>query len=267
MIVIKLGGSEGVDIPRFLESLTRVPEPYILVHGANVEMDALSRSLGIEPRLVSSSSGHISRYTDHDAMDVFLMAYCGKANKRIVEHLQRLGVNAVGLSGIDGAIARGRRKPHIRIIEDGKPKVLHEDYTGSIEQIDRRLLDLLLSNGYVPVLSPPALSHEGEAINVDGDKLAVELAVAFQADSLFIFSNTAGLLADVDDPSSTISEVPLDRLDEFLVMARGRMKTKVRAAADAARRGVGRVVLAGANDPDPLHACLTGSGTTLKGAP
>jgi acetylglutamate/LysW-gamma-L-alpha-aminoadipate kinase len=198
-------------------------------------------------------------------MDLFLMAYCGKVNKRIVERLQALGVNAVGLSGMDGSIIRGRRKPRIRVVENGKPKMLEGDYAGSIEEVDTRLLTLLLQNGFVPVLTPPALSHEGAAINVDGDKLAMEVAVALHADKLLIFSNTAGLLADVNDPDSAVSKIDLDRLDESLALAQGRMKKKVLAAAGAVERGVGEVILADANADDAVRAALNGKGTHIRG--
>jgi [amino group carrier protein]-L-2-aminoadipate 6-kinase len=264
LVVIKLGGSAGIDVDRFLADLSRHDGPYILVHGANVELDALSRRLGIEPRLVTSSTGQVSRYTDQETMDLFLMVYCGKVNKRIVETLQANGVKAIGLSGLDGGIARGRRKPRIRVVENGKQKVLDGDYAGSIEEIDTRLLHLLLDHGYVPVVAPPALSRDGEAINVDGDKLAMEIAVALGASALLVFSNTNGLLANLDDPASTVPVIDIDRLDEPLALAQGRMKKKVIAAADAVQRGVGEVVLASANQPNALEAALGGAGTHVR---
>lgn len=263
-LVIKLGGSAGIDVERFLADLASVPIPFVLVHGANVELDNLMRRMGKEPRLVTSSTGQVSRYTDRETLDLFLMAYCGKVNKRMVETLQRLGVNAVGISAMDGAIAVGRRKPRIRVVENGKTKMLEGDYAGSIEEVDTRLLELLLANGYLPVLTPPALSRDGEAINVDGDKLAMELAVAIRASRLLIFSNTPGLLKDLDEPDSIIPEIRLDDLDAGLEAARGRMKKKVMAAAGAVRRGVGEVVLADANAPQPVQSALAGQGTRIR---
>lgn len=263
--VIKLGGSAGIDTDRFLADLARLEGPYVVVHGANVELDALTRRLGLTPRLVTSSTGQVSRFTDAETMDLFLMTYCGKVNKRIVERLQSLGVNAVGLSAMDGRIAAGRRKPRIRIVEDGRSRMLDGDYAGSIEEIDTRLLELLLDGRYVPVLTPPALSRDGEAINVDGDKLATEVAVALGASTLMVFSNTPGLLRDPDDRNTTVPRVPLEHLDEALALARGRMKKKVLAAADAVRRGVGTVVLADANREDAVRAALAGAGTRIGG--
>ena len=274
LIVVKLGGSAGIDLDRFLAGLAELhtswpaaqdaPLQLVLVHGANVELDALMRQVGVEPRIVTSSTGQVSRFTDAATMDLFLMAYCGKVNKRIVETLQRHGVNAVGLSAMDGAVARGRRKPRIRIVENGKPKMLDGDYAGSLETIDTHLIRLLLDGRYLPVLTPPALSYEGEAINVDGDKLAMELAVALGAARLLIFSNTPGLLRDLDDPTSTVPEIALGDLEGSLALAQGRMKKKVLAAADAVRRGVGEVILADANRPNAIAAALHGEGTHIS---
>jgi acetylglutamate/LysW-gamma-L-alpha-aminoadipate kinase len=269
-LVIKLGGSVGIDVERFLAAVARFriqrgdSAEIVLVHGANAELDALTRRMGMEPRLVTSSGGQVSRYTDQETMDLFLMTYCGRVNKRIVETLRRYGANAVGLSGMDGGTIQGKRKPRIRVVDNGKAKVLEGDYAGSIDTVDTRLVELLLAEGFVPVLTPPGISHEGDAINVDGDKLAMELAVALKASRLLVFSNTAGLLRDLRDPTSTVSAVDLERLDEFLDMAKGRMKKKVLAASEAVRRGVGEVILADANADDPIETALAGGGTHVR---
>ncbi len=263
VLVIKIGGSKGVDLGRFLADVPNVHEPMVLVHGANWELNQVSEQLGHPPRMVTSSTGQVSRYTDRQTMEVFMMVYCGKVNKTIVETLQASGVNAVGLSALDGGIARGRRKPRIRVIEDGRPKVLDGDYAGSIEEVDTRLLRLLLDSGYLPVLTPPALSRDGEAINVDGDKLAMELAVALRADKLLIFSDTPGLLRDVRDESSLIRRVERDELDGAMAVAEGRAKKKVLAAGEAIKRGVGQVAFADGRVDGAIRAALSGAGTVI----
>ena len=263
MLVIKLGGSVGLNYEAFLDDLARVEEPAIFIHGGNAEFDRVSKQLGLEPRHVTSSSGQSSRFTDRETLDVMLMVYCGKINKHLVEGLQRRGVNAVGLSAIDGRIATGRRKPAIRVIEDGKPKMLRGDYAGSIEEVDTTLLTVLLGAGFLPVLTPPAFGREGEAINVDGDKLATELAVALGADQLLVFSNTPGLLADVQDEESLVTSISLANMAEAQAMAQGRAKKKVSAAQDAIERGVGRVIFADARVDRPISRALDGAGTTI----
>jgi acetylglutamate/LysW-gamma-L-alpha-aminoadipate kinase len=151
------------------------------------------------------------------------------------------------------------------VVEDGRPRMLDGDYAGSIEEIDTGLLRLLLENGYVPVLTPPAASREGDAINVDGDKLAMEVAVALGAESLLIFSNTPGLLADLSDPASTVRRIDPDQPEVGLEHAQGRMKKKVLAAVDAVKRGVGEVILADANAENAIEAALAGAGTRVGG--
>jgi acetylglutamate/LysW-gamma-L-alpha-aminoadipate kinase len=180
--------------------------------------------------------------------------------------LQARSVNAVGLTGMDGAIARGKRKDAIRVVEDGKPKVLRGDYAGSLTGIDTRLLDLLLANEYLPVLTPPALSMAGEAINVDGDKLALRLALALGASALVLLSNTAGLLADLDDADSLIRQIDVaddDSVTAAMSAAGGRMKKKVQAGVDAVRSGIPTVVFGDARRQQPVSAALAGHGTTV----
>jgi len=268
MLVIKLGGSRGIDTEAFISDLAAVVrggERVVFVHGGNKELDDLCERLGIPVRQVTSATGQVSRFTDAETMDAFLMAYAGRINKRLVEKLQALGVNAVGLTAMDGRIAVGRRKSAIRILEEGKPKMLHGDFAGSIETIDPTLPRLLVENGYLPVLTPPAISTDGEAINVDGDKLAMELAVALGADALLIFSNTPGLLADVNDEASLVRHIPFTgAMDEAaLSMAQGRMKKKVLSAFSALKGGVGQVVFADARVAEPVQRALRGEGTVI----
>jgi acetylglutamate/LysW-gamma-L-alpha-aminoadipate kinase len=269
VLVVKLGGSAGIDPAPTLDDLAALwpGQRVVLVHGANAALDAFMRAQGKEPRLVTSASGQVSRFTDQETMDDFLAIYAGRANKRLVEGLQARGVNAAGLSGIDGAIARGTRKDALRVVQDGKPKVLRGDYAGSLTAIDTRLPALLLDNGYLPVLTPPALSQHGEAINVDGDKLALRLALALEAEAFVILSNTAGLLRDVDDPASLIRHIDTDddhAVEAALSAAGGRMKKKVLAGVEAVRAGIPTVVFGDARLERPIARALAGQGTVMS---
>src|ERR671910_1885529 len=233
MLVIKIGGGAAIcegGYTNFAEDLATIAEPVVVVHGGNAAFSALSRQLGMPPRMITSSSGRVTRYTDSATMDAMLMAYCGKVNKRLVATLRSAGVNAVGLSAIDGGIAVGRRKPTLRGAEEGKTRVFRDDHAGTIEAVDATLLRLLMENGYVPVLTPPALAEGGVPINVDGDKLALELAEALGAEGLLFFSDTPGLLADKDDESTLIREIDASSPESALAAAGGRMVVKVEAA-------------------------------------
>jgi acetylglutamate/LysW-gamma-L-alpha-aminoadipate kinase len=152
----------------------------------------------------------------------------------------------------------------LRGTEEGKQRVFRDDHAGTLETIDARLVRLLLDAGYLPVLTPPALSGDGTPINVDGDKLALELAVALGAEGLFFFSDTPGLLADRGDESSLIREIDASAPAEALAAAGGRMVVKVEAALGAIERGVGRVVFADGRADDPIGRALAGEGTVVR---
>ena len=260
MLVIKIGGSL-TDLDPLLADVAACREPLVLVHGANRELNELSTRLGHPPRMVTSERGEVSRFTDTATMDHFLMAYAGKQNKRIVERLRALGANAVGLTAMDGGIAVGRRKPDLRIKDGEKTKVLHGDHSGTIERIEPRLLRLLLDGGYLPVITPPAISHEGVAINVDGDRLAMEVATALEAERLLIFADTPGFLRDVADERSVIPLIRLDDVDGVAGYAQGRARVKLLAAAQAIRRGIQAVGLLDGRGEHPLTRAFEGAGT------
>ncbi|MDQ3780311.1 MAG: [LysW]-aminoadipate kinase [Chloroflexota bacterium] len=267
MLVIKIGGGDAIGAggyANFAADLAELNRPAVIVHGGNAEFSRLSRELGMPPRMITSASGRVTRYTDAATIDVMLMAYAGKVNKRLVATLQAAGVNAVGLSAIDGRIARGRRKPVLRGTEDGKTKVLRDDHAGTLEEVEPRLIRLLLDAGYLPVLTPPALGEEGMPINVDGDKLALELAIALGADGLLFFSDTPGLLANRDDERSLIREIDASAPEAALAAAAGRMTVKVEAALGAIARGVGQVVFADGRAEHPVQRALAGEGTVVR---
>jgi acetylglutamate/LysW-gamma-L-alpha-aminoadipate kinase len=267
MLVIKVGGSRGInydavcaDLAELIKNGTRA----VLVHGGSDETNAISERLGKPPHMVTAASGYTSRYTDRETLEIFEMVYCGKMNTMIVEKLQRLGVNAVGLSGVDGRLWEGTRKSSITIVENGKRKVLRDDFTGRVERVNTALVDLLLDHGYTPVLSPPAISFEGEAINVDGDRAAAILASSMKADSLIILSNVPGLLRDVHDEASLIPQIAQNEVENFAGFAQGRMKKKVLGAKEALEAGVRRVIFADARVDRPIHGALEGRGTVIR---
>jgi acetylglutamate/LysW-gamma-L-alpha-aminoadipate kinase len=267
MLVVKIGGGSGTQIDPAVADLTglvRSGRKVLLVHGASGETNLLAEKLGRPPRFVTSVSGIESRYTDRETLEIFKMAYCGKANKTVVEAFQRRGVNAVGLSGLDGRIFEGKRKDTLTILEGGKRKVLRGDYTGRVERVNTGLLALLLDHGYLPVLCPPASSYEGEAVNVDGDTAAAQVAAALKAEDFVLLSNVPGLLRDLRDPASLVARIPAKAIEDFMPLAQGRMKRKLMAAAIALSAGVGRVILAGANVDAPVTAALAGHGTVIQ---
>ena len=268
MIVIKVGGGEGVNtesVCQDVAELARQGQQVVLVHGGSHETNVISEKLGHPPVFVTSVSGHSSRYTDRETLEIFVMVTAGKINKLLVERLQQLGVNAFGLSGIDGRLLEGRRKAFLQIREGGKRKILRGEFSGVIEKVNADILTTLLGAGYVPVVAPQAISYESEALNVDGDRAAAAIAAALKAETLVILTNVPGLLRDVEDEGSLIEEIPQGRAEEYLDrFAQGRMKRKVLGATEALQEGVGQVILADGRHDKPVLTALTGQGTVIK---
>jgi len=269
MIVVKVGGSEGIDLAAVcadIAGLHKEGQALVLVHGGSHRTNVVAEQLGHPPKFVTSVSGFTSRRTDRETLRIFEMVYCGEVNKGIVEMLQAAGANAIGLSGIDGRLLEGKRKDAIKIIENGRRRVLRDDYTGTVEKVNTALLSLLLDSGYLPVVTPPAISTESEAINVDGDRAAAMIAAAMRAEQLIILSNVPGLLREFPDEGTLIRHIDPARAQEFMEHAQGRMRIKVLGAMEALEMGVGRVVFADGRVASPVRNALAGGGTVIGSA-
>jgi acetylglutamate/LysW-gamma-L-alpha-aminoadipate kinase len=122
----------------------------------------------------------------------------------------------------------------------------------------------LLDSGYTPVVAPLAVSHEGDALNVDGDRVAAEIAAALQATTLVILSNVPGLLRSFPDESTMIQHIKPEHAHEHLDQyAKGRMKKKLLGAVEALNGGVEKVIIADGRVTRPLHRALAGQGTVI----
>jgi acetylglutamate/LysW-gamma-L-alpha-aminoadipate kinase len=267
LIVVKIGGTSGVkfssvcmDAAQQIQGGARL----VLVHGGSQAATALGENLGYPPRFVTSPSGFTSRYTDLRTLEIFTMAVNGKLNSQLVEILQKLGVNALGISGLDGRLLAAKRKAAIRIVENGKQKVLRDDYTGKITTVNTPLLTTILDGGYTPVIAPLAISSKGETLNVDADRAAAMLAAALQADVLLLLTAAPGLLSEYPDESSLIPELSLDQLKQAFGFAKRRMKKKILGAQEALRGGTSKVIISDGRIDDPISKALAGMGTWIS---
>jgi len=266
MLIIKAGGGRAIDweeIGRDVSELRRT-EPLVLVHGASARRDRLAARLGVEVRTVESPSGVTSVYTDDESLDIFLMAYAGLANKRIVETLQRRGVNAVGLSGADGGLWRARRKAEILEKKGGRIRLLRGNLSGRVNSVNADLVRLLLDAGYLPVICAPALSHDLRIVNTDNDTAAAVMAGALGCRRMVALFEAPGLLRDADDPSSRIPEIDGNIIQDFGRFARGRMKKKIMGAALALENGVEEIFWGDGRIERPVFSALEGKGTIIR---
>ncbi len=267
IIVVKLGGTEGVDFSAICADaaeLIRGGQKLVLVHGGSAEANALGEALGAPPKFITSPSGYTSRYTDRKTLEIFLMAVNGKVNSLLTEQLHGLGLNAFGLCGMDGRLMVATRKDAIQSVENGKRRMIRDDYTGKIETVNSDLLHMLLNAGCLPVIAPVAVSQNGEALNVDADRAAAMVAGAVQAETLVLLTAVPGLMEKFPDESTLIKHIAKDKIAAALEMAQGRMKKKVLGSEEALQAGVGRVIIADGRVEKPISSALAGAGTVIQ---
>ncbi len=264
--VVKIGGTEGVNFSNICENVARLwaeGVALILVHGGSAEANALGTDLNLPPHFITSPSGHVSRYTDLKTMEIFIMAVNGTVNTRLVADLQQKGVNAFGLAGLDGGLIRASRKEAIQSVENGKRRIIRDDYSGKIVSVETSLLQLLLSGGMVPVIAPIALGQNGEPLNVDADRAAAEVAAAMSAETLILLTAVPGLMKKFPDVNTLIRNIERKDLEQMQTYAEGRMKKKVLGAQEALEKGVRNVLIADGSGKDPIDNALAGNCTWI----
>ncbi len=268
-MVVKVGGSQGVDYDQVCRDIVELVQRdfrIVLVHGGSSLTNEVATALGHPPQFITSPSGYTSRLTDQKTLEIFKMVYCGRMNKMIVEKLQALGVNALGLSGMDGGLWQGPRKKAVHAVDEcGRKRVVRDNYTGRVRTVNSGLLENLLNDHYLPVLTPPAISDEGEAINVDGDRAAAATAIALGVDDLIILSNVPGVLQQFPDEASLLSRIDVNDIERVAKeYAQGRMRIKLLAAREAIEAGVKRVILGDARIERPIAKALQRRGTVIE---
>jgi len=265
LIVVKVGGRAlklGMDyVLSDLARLWRGGEELVLIHGGGDYVTEYCRRLGVEPRFVISPSGVRSRYTSLEELEVYVMVMAGKLNKEIVSKLVRLGVKAVGLSGVDASLLLASRKKRIIVVDErGRRRVIEGGYTGKIREVNLEFLKLLISNKYLPVVAPLAIGTEGELLNVDADQAAYNLAKELRASKLVILTDVDGVIIN----GELIKEITINEINEVISKVGTGMNRKLIMAKEAVEGGVNEVIIASALRNEPVALALNGLGTVIK---
>jgi acetylglutamate/LysW-gamma-L-alpha-aminoadipate kinase len=263
MIIIKIGGSvvDGLH-PSTITDLKKVSkqEKVILVHGGGKEVTKISEALGKEQKFIVSPGGIKSRFTDKETVEIFTMVMSGKINKMIVRMLQKNGINAVGLSGVDGRIIQAERKKKLIVInEKGRKMAIDGGYTGKIKDINSSLIKSILDQGYVPVISPIAISEESDFLNVDGDRAAAYVAGKMQSDKILFLTNVDGLLMD----EKLVKKLSLVEAKEILPKIGFGMEKKILAATESLEMGVKQALIANGQRENPISSAIAHDNCTV----
>jgi len=262
MIIVKIGGGDSININGIIADLAGLDDPFIIVHGANALRDKLAQDLGQPKQVLTSVKGYTSVYSDEKLLDVMMMAYAGLRNKRIVESCHQHGINAVGLSGIDGKVVQGRRNSGIRVYQGKKLKIVR-DFSGKPQSVNTPLLQLLLDNGYVPVLTVPIIDEQNTAINTENDDVVRVLQQALHADMIINLIGAPGFLENKDDESSLIENIAAAELEAREQQVDGRMRRKMLAVRKLFEHGASRVVIGDGRTEHPVADALAGKGTVI----
>ena len=235
-VVVKYGGNAMIN-PELKQAvmsdiilLTLVGIKIVLIHGGGPEISGMLKKLGIESKFVNGL-----RYTDKETAEVVQMVLAGKTNKDLVSLVERCGGKAVGLCGIDGAMIKA------------KPMEDEFDYgfVGDITEIDPKPIEKVLEEGYIPVIATVGIDDEGQVYNINADTAAAEIAAALNAENIITLSDIPGLLRDVNDPNTLISEIHVDEVPELIEsgIISGGMIPKMKSCEKAVRSGVKKAVM------------------------
>ena len=263
MYIIKVGGGNQINLEGVASDLATIEEPFLVVLGANALRDQLGQRLGQEKVQLTSVSGYSSVFSDADAVDLIMMAYSGLSNRRFVEMCQKAGVNAVGLTGLDGRLIQGRRNRGIKVRENGKT-MIKRDFSGKPAEVNVDLLATLLDKGYRPVLSIPIIDEAGFAINSENDDIVAVLQGALNADKVIQLIEAPGFLEDKDDEASMLQVLSASELKEREASVEGRMKRKMLALGRLFDAGAAEVIIADGRVAHPVYDALSGKGTSIK---
>ena len=229
----------------------------VLVHGGGPQLTELSAALGVPTRMIEGR-----RVTDEKSIEITAMVLNGLINTRVLGICRDVNIDAVGISGVDAGLVRAHRRPPVALTANGER--VDFGFVGDIDTIDPTVLNKLLDNGLMPVVSPLSADDSGTLLNINADTVAAAIGAALGAEKLLLCTGTPGILGNLDDPGSLISYTDLrglKRLRDEGRIAAG-MLPKAKAIEEALRGGVRRVHVVSYLSPEGiLGEVFTNEGT------
>ena len=232
-----------------------------VVHGGGKQLTELAGRLGIEQTIIEGR-----RVTDDATLEMAKMIFAGKINTDILAALRHRGIEAVGLSGVDGNIVHAEKRPPKEILnrETGVRDKVDFGHVGDVVQINARLLTVLLDHGYLPVISSLGADDEGMVFNINADTIAAEIAVQLQAEKLILLSDVDGIYLNPGDSHTKLSRVTAAEAGELISngSASGGMIPKLQSIIVLLERGVHSAhIISGAKRNALLSEIFTDQGT------
>jgi acetylglutamate kinase len=239
-IVIKYGGNAMVDealkagFARDVVLMKAVGMNPVVVHGGGPQIAKVLEQIGKKSEFVQGM-----RVTDRETMDVVEMVLGGLVNKEIVNLINQHGGKAVGLTGKDGGLIRARKMVLTKQAENEKlpPEIIDIGHVGEVQGIDPRVVSLLDTGAFIPVIAPIGVGEDGQTYNINADVVAGKLAITLKAEKLILLTNTSGVL---DKQGKVLTGLSVKEVNTLIGdgTISGGMLPKVNYALDAVRSGV-----------------------------
>jgi len=227
----------------------------VIVHGGGEQLTGIQQSMGIETRMVAGR-----RVTDAKSIEVTSMVLNGLVNTQILGICRELSINAVGVSGVDAGLIRAHKRPPVQV--DGE--TVDYGFVGDIDLVDAKVLQQLLDDGLMPVVSPVSCDDKGVLLNINADTVAAAIGAALNAEKLLLVTGAPGIMESLEDPHSLVSYTDLAGLKKLKDQGslKDGMLPKAKAIEDAIRGGVRRVHCISYKTPDSVLAeVFTNEGT------
>ncbi|HKN84687.1 MAG TPA: acetylglutamate kinase [Pyrinomonadaceae bacterium] len=265
--VVKLSGKVTesqenlISLAEELALLHQVGIRICVIHGGGKQLSELANKLGVEQTIIEGR-----RVTDDATLEMAKMIFAGKINTDILAALRNHGIEAVGLSGVDGNIVHAERRPPKEILnrETGVRDKVDFGHVGDVAQINTRLLTVLLDHGYLPVISSLGADAEGTVFNINADTIAAEIAVQLQAEKLILLSDVDGIYLTAGEPQTKLSRLTASEANELIDggKASGGMIPKLQSIVVLLQRGVHSAhIISGAKRNALLSEVFTNKGT------
>lgn len=248
-IVVKLGGevvrsAELAKVAADLTALSKAGHRVVVVHGGGPQATDLQKALGQTPKVVAGR-----RITDAATLDVMKMAVAGQVNVDLCAAIVAAGGRPVGLHGASSLVVQAEKRPP-RVVSGAGPEPIDFGFVGDVTGVRRELVELLVANGYIPVVACLGADARGQVFNINADIVAAEMASALAADALFLVTDVPAVLRDVNDPSSRVARMTVADAKQLIadgVVTKG-MIPKLEESFAALSRGIGRVHILGRTD-------------------
>ena len=265
--VVKFSGKVTEDKPMLvalaeeLALLHQVGIRVCVVHGGGKQLTELADKLGVAQTVIEGR-----RVTDDETLELAKMIFRGKINIEILSALRNRGIHAVGLSGLDGGVIKAERCPpkDVLIKATGETERVDYGHVGDVVEVDTRLINLLLENDYLPVISSLGADDKGEIYNINADTIAAEIAVRLGAEKLILLSDVNGIYLDPKDAATKIDRLTTMQAREMISSgtATGGMIPKIENLASLIERGVKSAhVIGGTSRNGILAEVFTDEGT------